>query len=96
LIRVIYSSEAKADLRRERDYYAAINPELGARFTSAVEQAALSLAAQPQAMQVIRDYVRRWPSRVSSTGFCTGPKGIASSCWRFFIPSNIPPAGWGG
>ena len=61
MIRIVYSSEAKADLGRERDYYAAIRHELGARFLSAVEQAVLSLATRPLAMQIIQDEIRRWP-----------------------------------
>lgn len=61
MIRVRYSSEAKADIRKERAYYANIRQSLGAQFLTAVEQAAWSLAERPLAMRVIQDQVRRWP-----------------------------------
>lgn len=61
MIRLRYSSEAKADIRKEWAYYANIRQELGDQFLTAVEQATWSIAERPLAMRVIEHHVRRWP-----------------------------------
>jgi len=63
LTRLIYAPGARDDMHRERDYYARIQPSLGARFVTSVERAVRALAEQPLAMQELVDGVRRWPVR---------------------------------
>lgn len=52
---------AQADVRAEKIFYRAIEPELAHRFVAALEYAVQALAAQPLAMQVLDLEIRRWP-----------------------------------
>lgn len=61
MIRIRYSREAKADIRKEQAYYANIRQVLGDQFLTAVEQAVWSLAERPLGARIIQDHVRRWP-----------------------------------
>lgn len=58
---VRFLESAREDVRRGKNYYRNISPELARSFQFAVEAAVKAAATQPLAMQIIEHDVRRWP-----------------------------------
>lgn len=58
---VKFLGAAKTDLHKEKRYYSNVNPLLGFRFLTAVEETVAAIASNPGAMQVVEFDIRRWP-----------------------------------
>lgn len=95
MTRIVYSGKAKEDVRKERNYYTQIHPELGQHFVATVEQAVRLIAAQPLAMQVIRDNIRRWPVKGFEHGILYRAEPDRIYVLAVFHPKQHP-ARWQG
>jgi len=58
---VRFLESAREDVRREKNYYRKISPDLAIQFQNALENAVNAVAMQPLAMQILENEVRRWP-----------------------------------
>ena len=56
---VRFVESAREDVRREKNYYRKISPDLAIQFQNALENAVNAVAMQPLAMQILENEVRR-------------------------------------
>jgi plasmid stabilization system protein ParE len=81
---------AREDIRREKSYYRAVNPELARRFQAEVEKAVISVSEQPLAMEELEFEIRRWPLEIFPHGVLYRVEKEFLLVLAVFHPSQSP------